>query len=131
MTVLLGRRRQKYGNRNKFGVRIDAVGKAARTRDGILFHSKREADEWVKLRMLEKRGVLTHLRRQVRYPLTVNGVKICDYVADFVWCDDCDYPQTCSGFSTTVADAKGCITKDYALKKALMKAIHNIDIREL
>jgi hypothetical protein len=59
---------------------------------------------------------------QPRYRLEVCGVHVCDYVADF------RYEE---GGATVVEDAKGFKTAAYKLKKKLMKAIHNIEIREV
>lgn len=53
--------------------------------------------------------------------MTHNGVKLCDYVADFVYEED--------GMEIT-EDFKGVYTPIYRLKKRMMKAFHGIDIRE-
>ena len=113
-------RRSKYGNRR---VRLPGEQRS--------FDSKREAEAWLSLSILQKSGTVMNLRRQVIYPLEVNGVKICRYVADFVFQE-----KYTNGFGdrdrrTVVADAKGYRTPEYKIKKALMKAIHGIDIREL
>lgn len=63
---------------NKFGAVAVVV-------DGIRFDSKAEAGRWLDLRTQERVGLITILRRQVRYPLQVNGVTIGHYVADFVY----------------------------------------------
>jgi len=55
--------------------------------DGIRFDSKREADRWHELRLLELAGAITHIRRQVPYPLMVGDCKIGDYRADFEYID--------------------------------------------
>jgi hypothetical protein len=57
------------------------------------FPSTAEANRWASLRMLEKRGVITNLRRQVRFPLMTiapNGlqVHVADYIADHVYFRD-------------------------------------------
>jgi hypothetical protein len=90
---------------------------------GVSFASRREAEAWVKLLAAQKAGRITNLRRQVRFPLQVNGVLVCVYVADFAW-DDPDWDRV-------VADAKGYKTDVYKLKRKLMKAVYNIDILEL
>jgi len=53
--------------------------------DGLTFDSKAEAAYYAELKLREKAGEVRHIRRQVRYPLDVNGIKICDYIADFVY----------------------------------------------
>lgn len=55
----------------------------------ITFPSKGEARHWAQLRMLEKRGIITNLRRQVWFPLYAHTdagpVKVASYVADFTY----------------------------------------------
>ena len=93
----------------------------------------------MELRILEKAGQITGLRRQVRFllipeqrePDTVGpkgGVKkgkvlerAVYYVADFVY-------EEVGG--TVVEDAKGMRTKDYIIKRKLMLERHGIRIRE-
>ena len=93
----------------------------------------------MELRILEKTGEITGLRRQVRFllipeqrePDTVGpkgGVKkgkvlerAVYYVADFVY-------EEVGG--TVVEDAKGMRTKDYIIKRKLMLERHGIRIRE-
>jgi hypothetical protein len=107
-------RRAKYGNRK------------VTTPDGLKFDSQREHGEWVKLSALARRGAIEGLERQVSFDLTVNGVKVCRYVADFVWIENHGGQRW-----RVVADSKGMRTRDYILKAKLMKAIHGIEIREL
>ena len=66
------------------------------------FDSKWEAERWGQLKSMEKAGVVTQLEEQVRYDLTVNDVKICDYIADFRYLlEESDLSQL------IVEDAKG------------------------
>lgn len=117
--MTLRRRRSKYGNRR---VRLPGEARA--------FDSQREADEWVKLKILESRGMISELRRQVSFPLLVNGDKVTSYVADFLWWEGATANSE-RPLRRVVADAKGYRTPEYKIKKALMKAIHGIEIREL
>ena len=57
--------------------------------DGMPFDSKREAARWRELRMLERAGEISDLRRQVRYELVpkLPGERPVDYIADFVYRD--------------------------------------------
>ena len=89
--------------------------------DGIVFASKREARRYQELRLEEKAGEIADLRLQVRYLLTINGVQICHYVADFVYQRD---------GQTVVEDAKGFRNRVYLLKRSLMLALHGINIVE-
>ena len=51
--------------------------------DGIRFQSRAEARRWDELRMLEKAGEITDLKRQVPFPLYVKDTLIGRYVSDF------------------------------------------------
>jgi len=73
---------------------------------GLKFDSRWEAERWGQLKAMERAGVVTQLERQIKYELSINDVKICDYIAD----------------------AKGIQTPEFRLKKKMMKAIHDIDI---
>ena len=80
--------------------------------DGIRFASKREARRWKELRLLFKAGEIQGLARQVQFMLPGGIV----YVADFLY-------LVVSGSAWTIEDAKGVMTKEYVLKKRLMKSI--------
>jgi hypothetical protein len=90
--------------------------------DGVLFDSKKEAGRFKLLAMLAKEGVIEDLRRQVRFPLKVNGVLVCVYVADFAYVADGD---------NVVEDVKGKRTALYNLKAKLFLAIHGFPITEV
>ena len=100
--------------------------------DGIMFDSKREALRWRELALLQRAGEITDLRRQVKYILVPAQVdengKIAEravsYVADFV------YSDMRSG-ETVVEDAKGMHTREYIIKRKLMRYVHGIRIREV
>ncbi len=91
------------------------------TVDGITFASKHEAERYAELKLEQLAGEITELELQKHYRLDVNGVHICDYVADFV------YKR--HGVRVT-EDAKGKQTELYRVKKELMRAIYGIDIVE-
>jgi hypothetical protein len=90
--------------------------------DGITFDSQREADRWGELKLMQEAGLIQDLQRQVKYPIVVNGQKICVYVADFVYERD---------GKTIVEDVKGVRTRVYILKKKLIKSVFGIDISEI
>ena len=72
-----------------------------------------------------KAGEIKNLEKQVRFPIIVNGVKVCTYVADYVY-------DEMAG--RVVEDVKSEFTRKdpvYRLKYKLMKACHGIDIREV
>ena len=68
-----------------------------------------------------KDGEIKELKLQVLYNLSINGIKICDYFADFTYVKDGEF---------IVEDAKGKATKEYILKRKMMKAIHGVTILE-
>lgn len=53
------------------------------TVDGIKYDSILESKRGAELILQEKAGLISNLRRQVRYDLCVNGHKICTYRSDF------------------------------------------------
>ena len=89
--------------------------------DGIRFDSKREAARWGELRMLERGGAISDLKRQVTFPLEVNGVKLGSYRADFTYREHGEL---------VVEDSKGFRTPEYRQKARLMRACHGVTIRE-
>lgn len=103
--------------------------KAVRTIiDGVKFHSKREAEDWCDLKQRERAGEITNLRRQVAFELFAHTpagpVKICTYVADFVFFDR-------EKDREVVADSKGVSTALFKLKAKLFKANYGREIELL
>ena len=91
--------------------------------DGIKFDSKKESQYYGRCKMLKKAGEITKSECHVPFPLIVNGVLICTYEADFVLY----YPDG----TVRVKDVKSEATEGLAvfrLKKALMLAIHKINV---
>jgi hypothetical protein len=84
--------------------------------DGIRFASKREARRWKELRLLFKAGEIQGLARQVQFMLPGGIV----YVADFLYFTDIF--DNCRPVPV-IEDAKGVMTKEYVLKKRLMKSV--------
>ena len=107
----LKRSRPKYGNKKT-------------TVDGITFDSKWESQRYLYLKSLERAGRVQNLELQPRFIITVNGQKICTYVADFRY----DKEDAEGNWEHIVEDAKGVETPEFKLKKKLMKAVYNIDI---
>lgn len=102
------KKRSKYGN-----VKAEA--------DGQVFASKRERGRWMDLRLEEQAGEIKNLQRQVVYPIEINGFKVCEYIADFV------YER---GEELVVEDSKGYRTEMFRLKSKLMRAVHGIEVVE-
>lgn len=93
--------------------------------DGVRFPSKAQAARYLELRYLERAGEIRLLKLEVPFTLSINGVKICRYVADFTY----DEKREC-GWVPVVEDTKGFKTQVYKLKAKLMLAVLGIEIRE-
>lgn len=92
------------------------------TIDGIKFDSQGEGRRYVVLKDRVERGFITNLNTHVPYTLTVNGVKICRYVADFTY--DRDGEQIVEDFKSPAT-----ITATFRLKTKLMRAVHGVDVQ--
>ena len=99
--------------------------------DGITFASRKEANRYAELKLLEKAGVIKDLQLQRVFTLIgeqrdKNG-KILEhpvkYIADFVY-------KNQNG-ETVVEDAKGMKTDVYKIKRKLMLSIYGIRIQEV
>lgn len=106
--------------------RANKYGAKRATRGGLRFDSQAEARRYDELVLLEKAGEIEDLKRQVRYRLEVNGVHVCDYVADFTYVRFSRPRQRVR----VVEDCKGVMTREYLLKKKLMLAVYGIAIEE-
>lgn len=126
-----------FGKRSKYGAEKVTVA-------GLDFDSKREANRWLVLKDAERRGVITDLRRQVKYVLIPNmfervikHLKTKDkeveqlvfrgisYTADFVYEKD---------GQTVVEDCKispKLVPKEYVIKEKLMYYFHKIKIKRV
>lgn len=109
--------------------------------NGEKFDSRKELQRWLELRLLERSGEITDLRRQVKFELipsqrepdtvgkrggVIKGKVIehgVNYVADFVYKD--------KRGNMVVEDTKGMRTKEYVIKRKLMLYIHHIRIKEM
>ena len=106
----LKKKKPKYGNQKAM-------------HDGIEFDSIKERDRYKDLLLLEQACEIAHLRRQVTFPLYVNGKLICSYKADFVYVD-------LKLGREVVEDSKGFRTKEYRIKAKLFAALHEHPILE-
>ncbi len=97
----------------------------------MTFDSKREAVRYIYLLSLQDRGLIYNLKVQVSFKFPINGdlLRYVDsnraitYVADFTYFSGHD--------ELTVEDVKGFKTRDYLMKRALMKSVHNIIVKEI
>ena len=105
--------------------------------NGISFDSKKEAERYAELLMLEKCNAIHNLQRQVKYELIPKQelpIPVCrkgswkhvergiTYIADFVYEKD---------GRTIVEDVKGYHTEGYDIKRKLMLFIHGIQVIEI
>ena len=85
--------------------------------DGIVFASKRESIRYGELKMLERIGYISGLTLQPKFPMIVNGQKICTYLADFSFYEK-------ESKRLVVEDVKGVRTAVYSIKKKLFHALY-------
>ena len=99
-------------------------------REGETYDSVKEYRRAKELELLEKSGAIKDLKRQVRFeiipPQRGEDGKVAEravtYVADFVYFED---------GKLIVEDTKGFRTKDYIIKRKLMRYLLGINIREV
>lgn len=106
-------------SRNKYGNRKTEL-------DGYVFDSRREANRYLELKLLEKAGEITNVELQPEFVCRVNGRKICSYFADF------RYQDVEKG--VVIEDVKSVATRKiavYILKKKLVEALYEIEIVEV
>ena len=102
--------------RNKFGAKKTEV-------DGITFASQKEARRYSELVLLLKAKKIENLALQVPFLITINGLKICKYLADFTYVDNKGVFH--------VEDVKGMRTPLYKLKKRMVEATYPVKIEEV
>lgn len=123
----------KYPRRSKYGAKKINI-------DGETFDSKKEAKRWKELKLREDLGLISDLRRQVKYILVpaqrepdtvgsrggVHKGRVIErevaYYADFVYRQD---------GKQIVEDVKGMRTETYKIKKKLMLWVHGIRVEEV
>jgi len=97
----------------------------------LKFDSKREANRWGELLLLQRAGEIKDLARQVVLPIDIRGEHICNYIADFQYYEKTkNWPHPGEAWTLVVEDSKGVKTRDYVLKRKLVKAIYGIKILE-
>ena len=99
--------------------------------DGIIFDSKKEANRYTELKILENAGEIINLELQPVYVLQESfkykgkNIRAIKYIGDF------EYVDAKTG-KTVLEDTKGFKTKDYLIKVKLLKNKYpDIDFREL
>lgn len=92
--------------------------------NGVQFASRKEADRYQELLLMQRSGLIDQLELQPRYDLIVNGCKVGFYKGDF------RYEEVATGKLVT-EDVKGVRTAVYMLKKKLVKALYGVEIAEI
>ena len=111
------------------------------TVDGITFDSKKEANRWCELLLLERAGQIKNLERQKVFELIPTQREILPekdkygnnklgkvierpvkYKADFTYIEN---------GKMIVEDTKGYRTSEYVMKRKMMLYLHGIRIREI
>lgn len=102
---------------NKYGAR------KINSPDGQVFDSVKEFHRWGCLRLLERAGKISDLKRQVKFELIPkqDGERAVHYVADFTYYEN---------GKLVVEDCKGYRTDLYRLKKKLLLWTKGIRIKE-
>jgi hypothetical protein len=104
--------------------RPSKFGSVRTTVDGIAFHSKKEADRYSELKLLERAGAISDLALQPEFPIIINGKKVAKWIGDF---------RYSSYGSVVVEDVKSSFTRRdpvYRLKKKLVEAQYGIQVTE-
>jgi hypothetical protein len=101
-------------SRNKYGAKKTQVG-------DIKFDSKKEANRWMELQLLERGGVITDLRRQVKVdligqyrPLYTRTGRKMKMTFDFAYIED---------EIEVLEDSKGAWTRDFEVRYAVAIAM--------
>ena len=92
--------------------------------DGYTFDSKAEHKRYGQLKLLLKGGYIKDLVIHPKYPIEINGQKICNVILDFKYID---VPRG----TMVIEDVKGVDPYVSKLKRKLVKACHNIDVEVL
>jgi hypothetical protein len=116
--------RKKSLIKTKIGRSNSKYGNIITVLEGIKFDSKAESIRYSVLCQQQECGVISDLKLQQTYQLTIEGKKFANYIADFVY--------TYNG-KTVVEDVKNPAldTGDspFSLKKRAMKILYDIDVR--
>lgn len=132
--------RGKTPKKSKYGAKKQTITNS----DGtvLTFDSKKEMQRYIELRYMEQAGLISDLRRQVKFVLipaqrepdtkgkrggTIKGKLLereCAYIADFTYCDSRTGEKV-------VEDTKGVRTAEYIIKRKMMLYFHGIRIKEV
>lgn len=100
--------------KNKYGAIRTTV-------DGITFASKKEAARYQDLKLLERSGAIEDLRLQPRFPILIEGKKVCTVVLDFAYMDN-------RTEEAIFEDVKGRDNPLSKLKRKMVEAFYDFEV---
>ena len=110
----------RKGSRNKYGAKKTVVG-------DIKFDSKKEANRWIELQLLERAGEISGLQRQVKIdlmgqhgPLLTRTGRKMRFTIDFAYTEK---------GAVIHEDVKGYATRDYEVRVAVARAM-GLEVKE-
>lgn len=112
----------RFGSYNKYHNNV------TKTFDGNVHDSQKEATRWSELLILERAGLISDLKRQVKYELIPkqDGERAVFYVADFEYIEN---------GKKVVEDVKGykegLAYRVFVIKRKLMLYVYGIKVKEI
>ena len=95
--------------------------------DGLRFDSKKEAQRYQELKLMQRAGVITNLKVHPSFDFKVNDLLVCKYTADFSYSDHSMDPAM-----HVVEDVKGVrkggAWEKFRIKAKLFRALFGYDI---
>jgi len=112
---ITGTQYRRVGKRNNRGAQKMEI-------DGIVFDSSFEGNRYIALKTCLAAGLIRDLELQVKYPILINDIVVCSYIADFRY-------YKADG-TLVVEDAKGFRDATYRLKAKMFCAQEGMPIWE-
>lgn len=97
---------------------------------GVTYHSMKEANYARELDARLRGKDISKWEGQVRFPIVINGQKICDYVADFVVTHPDGKQEVIDVKPFDRKTGKFLHTATFSLKRKLVEAIYGVRIIE-
>jgi len=106
--------------------RFPVADKRDRFVDGILFDSKKEAERYKELKLLERAGIICDILIQPAYPVLIMGKHFCTYTADFSYLD-----KRCGRVVEDTKSTGTAMDAAYRLRKKAAELYYGIKITEV